>query len=118
MGPYFGGQPGVGDTEELLDCGMIPCPGKEHCVCVCVGGGQQYRQCVGPYFGGQPCVGDTEELVYCGMIPCPDKEHSVCVCGGGGEGVVWSVCGAVSVWGRTLGVSHVWGILKNWCIVA
>ena len=74
----------------------------------CGGGGQRrYRQCVGPYFGGQPCVGDTEELLDCGMIPCPGKQHSVCVGGGGGSG------STVSVWGRTLGVSLVWGILKS-----
>ena len=35
VGPYFGGQPCVGDNEESLDCGMQTCPGKEHRVVSC-----------------------------------------------------------------------------------
>ncbi|RUS87810.1 hypothetical protein EGW08_004409 [Elysia chlorotica] len=81
QGPFHGGDPCEGLTEETQDCNIQNCPVNGYftlwsawgaCDVPCGGGVQgRNRSCVGPFHGGDDCEGLRLENRTCNMHHCP-----------------------------------------------
>ncbi|XP_052257629.1 SCO-spondin-like [Dreissena polymorpha] len=81
IGPYFDGEPCIGEKEHQDECNTHECPvdGQwavwgtwELCNTTCGGGYQsRMRECNRGQFGGIDCVGDSESWQECNTFPCP-----------------------------------------------
>ncbi|XP_013395220.1 A disintegrin and metalloproteinase with thrombospondin motifs adt-1-like, partial [Lingula anatina] len=92
--PLFGGIHCHGNSTEIRDCGLNPCPVDgvwEHwgewqgCDLTCGGGKQRRRRrCIPGQHGGRDCDGLDEEIRDCNEMPCPAP----------GMWTVWSTWGS------------------------
>ncbi|KAK3095360.1 hypothetical protein FSP39_013702 [Pinctada imbricata] len=97
--PQHGGDDCVGQSSEVQDCNLHPCPIDgvwtswgtwDTCSVTCGGGIQsRSRSCTdpAPQHGGQDCTGASDEVQDCNTHDCP-------IDGGFTDWSVWSTCSA------------------------